>query len=103
MDIFDLILHVGYGRKPMTRSERIKKVKSNDYFSKYEGQAKEVVDLLFEKYVDQGITAIDGIEDLVVSPFTEFGTPHEIVLGIFGGRDQYMQMIKEIQNSLYAE
>ncbi len=103
MDVFDLILHVGYGRKPMTRSERIKKVKSNDYFAKYEGQAKEIVDLLFEKYVDQGITAIDGIEDLVVSPFTNFGTPHEIVLGIFGGRDYYMEMIHEIQSSLYAD
>ena len=103
MDVFDLILHVAYGRKPMTRSERIQKVKANNYFAQYEGKAKEIIDLLFEKYIDQGVMAIDGIEDLVVSPFTNFGTPHEIVLGIFGGRDYYMEMIHEIQSSLYAD
>jgi type I restriction enzyme R subunit len=103
MDVFDLILHIAYDKKPMTRNERINKVKSNDYFSKYEGKAKEIIDHLFEKYVDQGVTAIDGIEDLVVSPFSDFGTPLEIVQDIFGGREEYMQMIREIQNSLYAE
>jgi type I restriction enzyme R subunit len=25
LDVFDLILHVAYGKKPMTRSERVKK------------------------------------------------------------------------------
>ena len=103
MDVFDLILHIAYGRKPITRRERIQKAKANHYFIKYEGKAREIVDLLFDKYVDQGVMAIDGIEDLVVSPFTNFGTPHEIVLGIFGGRDYYMQMIHEIQSSLYAD
>ena len=103
LDVFDLILHVAYGKKPMTRSERVKKAKTNDYFAKYEGKAKEIIDLLLAKYTDQGITAIDGIEDLIVSPFTNFGTPIEIVEEIFGGRDQYMEVIKNIESSLYAE
>ncbi len=103
LDVFDLILHVAYGKKPMTRSERVKKAQSNDYFAKYEGKAKEIIDLLLAKYADQGITAIDGIEDLIVSPFADFGTPIEIVEEIFGGRDQYMEVIKNIESSLYAE
>ncbi len=103
LDVFDLILHVAYGKRPMTRSERVKRVQSNDYFTKYEGKAKEIIDLLLAKYADQGITAIDGIEDLIVSPFTNFGTPIEIVEEIFGGREQYMEVIKNIENSLYAE
>ena len=41
-------------------------------------RAKSLMRLL-EKYADQGITAIDDIGDLVVSPFTEFGTPLQIV------------------------
>jgi type I restriction enzyme R subunit len=103
LDVFDLILHVAYGKKPLTRSERIKKVHANDYFSKYEGKAREIIDLLLAKYADQGITAIDGIEDLVVSPFTDFGTPIEIVEEIFGGREAYMDVIRTIEQSLYSE
>jgi type I restriction enzyme R subunit len=103
LDVFDLILHVAYGKKPMTRGERVKKAQTSDYFTKYEGKAKEIIDLLLAKYADQGITAIDGIEDLIVSPFTEFGTPIEIVEEIFGGRDQYMEVIRNIESSLYSE
>ena len=103
LDTFDLILHVAYGKKPMTRSERVKKAQANDYFAKYQGKAREIIDLLLAKYADQGITAIDDIGDLQVSPFTEFGTPLEIVEEIFGGRAMYMEVIKEIENSLYAE
>lgn len=103
LDVFDLILHVAYGKKPMTRSERIKKVTANDYFAKYEGKAREIIDLLLAKYADQGITAIDDIGDLMVSPFTNFGTPIEIVEDIFGGRETYMEIIREIEHSLYAE
>jgi type I restriction enzyme R subunit len=63
-----LILHVAYGKKPMTRSERVKKAQGNDYFAKYQGKAREIIDLLLAKYADQGITAIDDIGDLQVSP-----------------------------------
>lgn len=103
LDVFDLILHVAYGKKPMTRSERVKKAVANDYFLKYEGKAREIIELLLEKYADQGITAIDGIEDLEVSPFTVFGTPIEIVNEIFGGRTTYMEVVRQIEMSLYNE
>lgn len=103
LDVFDLILHIAYGKKPLTRSERVKKARANDYFTKYEGQAREIIDLLLAKYADQGITAIDDIGDLMVSPFTDFGTPIEIVEDIFGGREEYLEIIRQIENSLYAE
>ncbi len=103
LDVFDLILHIAYGKKPLTRSERVKKAQANDYFTKYEGKAREIIDLLLTKYADQGITAIDDIGDLMVSPFTDFGTPIEIVEDIFGGREEYLEIIRQIENSLYAE
>jgi type I restriction enzyme R subunit len=103
LDVFDLVLHIAYGKKPLTRSERLKNVKSKSYFEKYEGKAREIIDLLLAKYADQGITAIDDIGDLQVSPFTSYGTPVEIVNDIFGGREQYMEIIRNIENALYAE
>lgn len=102
LDPFDLICHIAYGKKPLTRKERAENVKKKDYFAKYEGKAREVIDALLEKYSDRGITAIDDIGDLQVSPFTEFGTPVQIVNDIFGGREKYLAVINQIQLSLYS-
>ncbi|MFA6608509.1 MAG: DEAD/DEAH box helicase family protein [Candidatus Paceibacterota bacterium] len=101
MDAFDLICHIAYGKKPLTRRERAEEIKKRNYFAKYEGQARAVIDALIEKYAQEGSVAIDGIEDLRVSPFIQFGTPIEIVNDIFGGREPYMQMVNELQKELY--
>ncbi|HET8574603.1 MAG TPA: DEAD/DEAH box helicase family protein [Candidatus Paceibacterota bacterium] len=103
LDVFDLVLHVAYGKKPLTRSERVKNLSSSDYFTKYEGKAREIIDLLIQKYADHGIEAIDDIGDLKVSPFTEYGRPIEIVDEIFGGREEYLEVIQKIEAGLYQE
>jgi type I restriction enzyme R subunit len=102
LDPFDLICHVAYGKKPLTRKERAENVRKQNYFAKYEGKAREVIDALLQKYADTGITAIDDIDDLEVSPFTQFGTPVQIVNGIFGGRAEYVKVIKQIEMSIYS-
>ena len=38
---------------------------------------------------------------LTVAPFTQFGTPLEIVRG-FGGTDQYQEAVRELKRSLYS-
>ena len=102
LDLFDLILHVAYNKKPLTRSERVAELRKNDYFARYEGKAREVLEALVDKYADQGSIAIDDIGDLEVSPFSEIGTPMEIVNEIFGGRERYFGALKELQEKLYA-
>ena len=102
VDEFDLVLHIAYGKKPLTRRERVEEIRRRDYFGKYEGRAREVIEALLDKYADQGSTAIDGIEDLKVLPFTDFGTTVEIVDKIFGGRNKYMAVVKELQEHLYT-
>lgn len=102
LDPFDLVCHVAWGKKPLTRNERAEKARKKDYFAKYEGKAREIIDALLTKYADQGITAIDDIGDLKAPPLDAFGTPVEIVDGIFGGRDKYLKTIKEVQMAIYA-
>ncbi len=102
LDPFDLVCHVAWGKKPLTRGERAEKARKKDYFAKYEGKAREVIDALFAKYADQGITAIDDIGDLKAPPLDVFGTPVEIVDGIFGGRENYLLAVREVQQALYA-
>jgi type I restriction enzyme R subunit len=101
VDEFDLVLHIAYGKKPLTRRERVEEIRKRDYFGKYEGRAREVIEALLDKYADQGSTAIDGIEDLKVLPFTDFGTTVEIVDGIFGGREKYLEVVRNLQEQLY--
>ena len=102
VDDFDLILHVAYGKKARSRSERAHQVRDRDYFDKYEGRARAVLEALLEKYADEGSRAIDDIGDLNVAPFTEFGTPVEIVEEIFGGKEAYQAALRDLQNRLYA-
>jgi type I restriction enzyme R subunit len=102
IDDFDLILHVAYNKKPLTRSERSKNVSKQDYFAKYEGRARAVLEALLEKYAEEGSEAIDDIGDLAVPPLTDFGTPIEIVEEIFGGKEKYMKAVRGMQSILYA-
>jgi len=100
VDLFDLICHVAFDQPPLTRKERANNVKKRNYFSKYGGQAKKVLEALLDKYADEGITNIESIEVLRVNPFDEFGSPLEII-NEFGSKEKYLQAVKELEIELY--
>ncbi len=54
-----------------------------------------------DKYADEGIENIESLDVLKVIPFDKIGSPTEIVKGIFGGKDKYLEAIKELENELY--
>jgi type I restriction enzyme, R subunit len=100
VDIFDLICHVAYDQPPMTRKERANNVKKRNYFTKYGEQARKVLEALLEKYTDEGVTNIENMEVLRVQPFTEYGSPVEIIKQ-FGSKAKYLEAIKELELELY--
>ena len=102
MDIFDLICHVAYDRPPLTRKERVENIKKRDYFTKYEGKARAVIEKLLEKYADEGIETIETISVLKLPEFNEFGSALEIV-NMFGGKPKYLELIQEIEHEIYKE
>ena len=101
VDLFDLICHVAYDQPPLTRKERANNVKKRNYFTKYGDHARNVLEALLDKYADEGIENIESMEVLQVKPLSDFGSTVEIINGIFGSRDKYMQAIKELENELY--
>jgi len=101
VDLFDLICHVAYDQSPLTRKERANNVKKRNYSTKYGEQARNVLEALLDKYADEGIENIESMEVLQVKPLSDFGSTVEIVNGIFGSREKYMQAIKELENELY--
>ncbi|HYR08888.1 MAG TPA: DEAD/DEAH box helicase family protein [Longimicrobium sp.] len=100
-DAFDLVCHVAFGQPPLTRRERAEQVRKRDYFTRYGPEARAVIDALLEKYADEGVESLERMDVLRVQPFTEMGTPTEIIRG-FGGREQYLAAIQELQQHLYA-
>lgn len=99
-DIFDIICHVAFDRKPMTRRERANNVKKRDYLSKYQGVARQVLETLLDKYADNGIIELENENVLELPPFNQIGTPVKIIK-FFGGIKGYMNALTELKTELY--
>ena len=100
LDPFDLICHVAFGQKPLTRRERANSVRKRDYFTKYGENARAVLYALLDKYADEGIQNLEQMEVLKVTPFDRFGSPIEIVNN-FGGKSNYVKAVRELEMVLY--
>lgn len=99
-DIFDIICHVAFDQKPLTRKERANNVKKRNYFAKYEGKAREVLEALLEKYADYGILNLEDTDVLDNAPFNKIGTPPKIVK-LFGGPAKFDAALKELEREIY--
>jgi type I restriction enzyme R subunit len=102
VDDFDFICYVAYGKSPLTRKERANNVKKKDFFSKYSGDAQAVLNILLDKYMNQGITEVEDIKVLSLADFANFGKPSKIVK-LFGGKSQYEAAIKELEAKIYED
>ena len=102
LDPFDLICHVAFDAKPLTRRERADNVKKRNVFNKYGDQARAVLDALLAKYADEGVFNLDDITVLRIPPFTQLGTPVQLI-EIFGGREGFVETVHELQSALYRE
>ena len=99
-DPFDLICHIAFESKPLTRKERADNVKKRNYFTKYGEKAQAVINSLLDKYTDDGLLTIESTEVLKLDPLNKLGTPIELVKA-FGGKSQYTAALKELENELY--
>ena len=102
VDDFDFICHVAFDKKPLTRKERANNVKKQDFFSKYSGVAREVLEALLIKYMNTGIYEIEKAEILKLDPFLKLGKPAKIA-GYFGGKKEYLRAVKELEKAIYEE
>ena len=102
LDPFDLVCHVAFGAKPLTRRERAENVKKRDVFNRYGEKARAVLEALLEKYADDGVLSLDDTNILQINPFSHMGTPVELMRA-FGKKRDYLQAIHDLQNAIYSE
>jgi type I restriction enzyme, R subunit len=100
-DPFDMLCFVAYDLKPMTRRERAERVRKAATFAAYSNGAREVIDLILEKYIQFGANELNaGI--LEVKPISDKGNVMEIA-ALFGGAPNLLNALDELQKLLYAE
>ena len=100
LDPFDLICHVAFDRKPLTRRERAESVRKRDIFTKYGPQARAVLDALLAKYADEGVLNLDDANVLKIAPFNAMGSVVQLIKA-FGDRRGFEHAVHELQSELY--
>lgn len=99
-DPFDLVCHVAFEQKPLTRRERAMGVRKRNYFAKYGELARQVIDRLLEKYEDAGLLDLENPAIVTMDPIRRLGTAAEIMKA-FGGKPSYEEAIHELTEQLY--
>jgi type I restriction enzyme, R subunit len=102
LDPFDLICHVAFDKKPLTRRERAENVEKRDIFTKYGPQARAVLDALLVKYADEGVLNLDDASVLKIAPFSAMGSVVQLIKA-FGDRQGFEHAVHELQFALYQE
>ena len=110
LDAFDLICHLAFQRKALTRRQRTDKVRSQPaYFEKYGKTARKVLDAVLAKFSEDGYITLDQVLDQ--SRLVYFlrslrqnkpGGPSKVVRS-FGGKDRFDEAMRELQDLLYQD
>jgi len=102
VDAFDLLCHVAFDLKPLTRKQRADLLLKNkpDLFSEFSEGAREIIEIIISKYVDFGLDQLKP-EIIQVEPISSKGNILEIAEQ-FGGIDKFKTLIEELQKYLYA-
>ena len=101
VDDYDVLSYIGYDIEPLTKEERIERILVSGYLDKFSKENQDIIKLLLEAYRDHDIDELTNLRILNMPEFIQKGTAKEI-LGSFGGREKYIEMLNEIEMKLYA-
>ena len=101
IDDFDLLLKLAYGQKPLTKAERVNNVKKRGYLYKYSEEARAVLEVLLERYMNMGLKQVEEISILKLPEFNKFGGAVNIIR-IFGDKQKYKDAVKELENEIFS-
>lgn len=80
----------------------IGKLKQSGYLYKYSEEARAVLEILLDKYMDKGIGELESIETLKLPEFQIYGGTFKIINTYFGDKKRYLQAIKELEKELFT-
>lgn len=101
VDDFDLLCHVAFDAKPLTRRERALNVQKRGYLDKYSGVARKVLETLLDKYSEEVDIDVADMRVLELSEFASMGKLVQIGRA-FGGKDNLTRALFELKSELYS-
>ena len=60
-----------------------------------------MLNALLDKYADEGILTLENAKVLKLKPFSDMGTPMEIINQVFGGKTNFKNAIQELEQELF--
>ncbi|HJJ54882.1 MAG TPA: hypothetical protein O0X50_02210, partial [Methanocorpusculum sp.] len=102
MDDFDILCHLAYGTRPITKQQRVSRVKSGGYLDKYSGVARKVLDALLELYSSEsGDAEFTDMDILDLPKIRKIASFTEIV-DAFDGKAKFMDAMSSLRREVYA-
>ena len=104
VDHLDLLLHVVFNEPILTRGERVARLRQEHkaFFTRYEANplAKQVLDVILEKYMKGEAKDVSDVELLEVPPLDKLGTPLQLARSFKG--DRLQDVLNELKRLLYS-
>lgn len=102
-DPFDLLCHLAYNAPLRTRRERADRLRQDkkDFFDQYGPDARAILQDLLDKYEEYGTAQFVLPDALEVPPVSEHGNVVEIAK-LFGGSEELVEAVSQLQSLLYA-
>ena len=104
VDSFDIIAKIGYDiEPPMSKKQRAQSAAIALYLDKQGEEKKEVLKLLLDTYAESSFKSLREVKEIFSMPkFAEIGlTPLKAIKQVFGGKEKYFEILKELENKLY--
>jgi type I restriction enzyme R subunit len=103
-DALDLLVHVAWNGPATSRRERAQALRREheEFFTRYEPEARAVLEELLEKYAEFGVSQLEDLRVLEVPPLSEHGSPTEIEAQ-FGGPGSLREAVDKLADLLYLE
>lgn len=98
LDEFDILISLAYGVSAISRKQRAKK--ASKILQNYQGKAREILEILLDKYANGGIDELENLYVFQNEPF-DFASPSQAI-DIFGGMDMYRSAINSLKNEIYT-
>ena len=102
VDVFDIIMMIGFDKDARLKAERIEGVKESSIYTSLNDKQKQIVDELLSIYLQNDCIAIEKIDALNLPNFAEMGGLIPCVRTM-GGKTKYLNFIKELIGKIYEE
>lgn len=102
VDIFDIIMMIGFDRDARLKAERIESVKNSPVYTLLNDKQREIADELLSIFLQSDCVAIEKIDALNLPNFANMGGLIPCAR-IMGGKPKYLKFINELITQIYEE